>query len=207
MNGIVRKGIRIETISIIWMIIEALVSIIAGVAAASMLLTAFGIDSIIELISAGALLWRLQTESEGASLHKVERAERLAQWVVAIALGLLCCYVLVTSVYGIIVHIRPDNSLAGIIVSLIAVVGMPYLAKRKKNIAGEIGSKALEGDAACSIVCAYMAGTVLVGLGLNLLFQWWWAEYIAALLFLYWLFQETREAFMMLRKKSVCRCK
>ena len=72
---------------------------------------------------------------------------------------------------------------------------MPYLAITKRRIAKQIKSEALAGDAINSITCAYMAGTVLVGLGLNILFGWWWIEYVAALLFLFWLVRETWEAF------------
>lgn len=102
---------------------------------------------------------------------------------------------MVTAVYGLIIHARPESSLLGIGVSAAAVLFMPYLAVTKRRIARSLGSDALNGDAANSITCAYMAGTVLAGLAANTLFGWWWAENVAALLFLVWLFQETREAF------------
>ncbi len=207
MSGALAKGIRIELLSIIWMLVEATVSIAAGIAACSALLTAFGIDSVIELITAGVLLWRLSKEAVSNDAPATARAERFARWVVALALGLLCLYVLATSLYGLYAHILPGHSPTGILISLAAVVGMPWLAGQKKRIAQEINSKALTGDAACSIVCAYMAGTVLLGLVLNYLFHWWWAEHIAGLLFLYWLVKETKEAFDTLRKKQVsCGC-
>jgi divalent metal cation (Fe/Co/Zn/Cd) transporter len=201
------KGIRIEILSIIWMLIEASVSIVAGIAASSTLLIAFGADSIIEIVSATALLWRLTVEARETSQQKIGRAERVAQWIVAFSLLLLCLYVLVTSVFGLLKHSVPDHSLTGICVTLVAVIVMPLLARNKKRIAHEIGSKALGGDAACSMTCAYMAGTVLLGLALTALFHWWWAEHIAALLFLYWLFGETREAFGILRnREATCSC-
>ena len=201
------QGIRIEIISIIWMVVEAIVSIAAGIAACSALLTAFGIDSVIELVTAGTLLWRLYKEVGNNNVQEVAKAERVAHWVVAIALALLCLYVLGTSLYGLIAHVQPENSIPGIAISLLAVIGMPYLASQKKRIAKEINSKALAGDAACSIVCAYMAGCVLVGLVLNYLFHWWWAEHVAGLLFLYWLFKETKEAFETVQKKQhSCGC-
>ena len=201
------KGIRIEIISIVWTVVEAIVSIAAGVAACSALLTAFGIDSVIELITAGTLVWRLKKEADANDAAEVAKAERLAHWVVAVALALLCLYVLGTSLYGLYARIQPENTIAGIAISLLAVIGMPYLAMQEKRIAKEINSKALAGDAACSIVCAFMAGTVLAGLVLNTLFHWWWAEHVAGLLFLYWLFKETREAFDTVQKKEhSCGC-
>ena len=191
----IRSGVKIEVVTVIWMTIEMAVSISAGIAVGSVLLTAFGIDSLIELISGGILLWRLLVESQGGDVEQVEQAEHRAAWVVAIALALLCAYVLISAVYGLIVHTKPESSIFGIGVSAAAVIFMPYLALVKRRVSSRIQSEALAGDAVESITCAYMAGTVLVGLAFNALFGWWWVENIAALLFLVWLLRETREAF------------
>jgi len=191
----IRLGIQIEILSILWMIIEMAVSIGAGFAARSVLLTAFGIDSLIELISAGILLWRLRVESQGGDVDQVEQAERRAGWIVAVTLGMLCVYVFVSAIYGLISHSKPEGTLLGITISAAAVLIMPYLAVVKRGISGRIHSEALASDAIESITCAYMAGTVLTGLVLNALFGWWWVENIAALVFLVWLARETWEAF------------
>jgi divalent metal cation (Fe/Co/Zn/Cd) transporter len=190
----VRIGIRVEVFSVIWMVIEAIVSIGAGIIAGSALLTAFGLDSVIELVSAGVLLWRLLMEEKEGDTQRVERAEHRAAWIVGIALALLCLYVLLTAIYGFAVHAMPESSPIGIAISAAAVIVMPWLAVIKRRIAKQIDSGALRGDAASSLTCGYMAATVLVGLALNALFHWWWAEYVAALVFLFWLVQETREA-------------
>lgn len=179
---------------------EAAVSLGAGIVAHSILLTAFGIDSAIELISGGVLLWRLSAEAGGGEVERVERIEHRATWVVAVTLALLCVYVLGTSIYGLVTQSKPESSLVGIAVSLAAVVIMPWLGISKRRIAGRIDSDALRGDAAENFTCAYMAATVLIGLGLNALFHWWWAEYVAALVFLFWLVGETREAFVEVRE-------
>ena len=190
----VRAGVRIEVITIVWMVVEMAVSIGAGIAAGSVLLIAFGLDSLIELVSGGMLLWRLGVESRGGDVEQVERAEKRAEWVVAVTLALLCVYVLVSAVYGLIAHTTPENSPLGIGVAAGAVLFMPYLAVVKRRISGRIHSEALAGDAVNSITCAYMAGTVLVGLALFALFGWWWVDKAAALLFLAWLGRETWEA-------------
>ncbi len=190
----VRTGIRVEVFSVIWMVIEAIVAIGAGIIAGSALLTAFGLDSVIELVSAGVLLWRLLMEEKEGDTQRVERAEHRAAWIVGIALALLCVYVLLTAIYGIAVHAMPESSPIGIAISASAVIVMPWLAVTKRRIAKQIDSGALRGDAASSLTCGYMAATVLVGLALNALFHWWWAEDVAALVFLFWLVQETREA-------------
>jgi divalent metal cation (Fe/Co/Zn/Cd) transporter len=106
----------------------------------------------------------------------------------------LCIYVLATAGYGLVTRGRPEGSPVGIGLSLAAVVVMPLLALGKRRAASQIGSEALEGDAASSLTCGYMAATVLVGLALNALLGWWWAEDVAALVFLVWLVGEIREA-------------
>jgi divalent metal cation (Fe/Co/Zn/Cd) transporter len=199
----VRQGLRVEFISIIWMVIEMAVSIGAGIAAGSVLLTAFGVDSLIELVSGSILLWRLSVENRAGDLEKVGRAEQRAARVVAITLSLLCAYVLISSVYGLVTRSKPDSSILGIGVSAAALLIMPYLAFTKRRISKRIHSAALAGDAVNSLTCAAMAATVLVGLALNRFFGLWWAEYIAALVFLAWLVLETREAFEALRAENI----
>ncbi|MGA2504927.1 MAG: cation transporter, partial [Anaerolineales bacterium] len=109
----IRMGVRIEVITILWMVVEMGVSIGAGIAAGSVLLTAFGVDSLIELVSGSILLWRLSTENRGGDLGSVRRAERRAAWVVAASLSLLCAYVLISSVYLLLIHAKPESSLIG----------------------------------------------------------------------------------------------
>ena len=191
----VRQGVHLEIFTVAWMVIEAAVSLGAGIIAGSILLTAFGLDSVIELISGSVLLWRLSVEAGGGDAQRVESIERTAAWVVAVTLALLCVYVLVSSLYGLATQDRPESSPVGILVAAAAVLVMPWLAWRKRGVARRIGSEALEGDAAESLTCGYMAATVLIGVGLNALFGWWWIEDLAALAFLLWLGRETYETF------------
>ncbi len=188
----VRAGVRIEQVTIAWMVIEAAVAVGAGLLAHSVLLIAFGIDSVIELVTGGVLLHRLLTELRGGNLEQVERAENRAAWITGTALILLCLYIVTGAAVGLLSRAEPDRSFAGILIAGVAVIGMPILARRKRAIADQLNSPALRGDAACSITCAYMAATLLVGLGLSALFSWWWADSVAALLLLYWLGREAR---------------
>ncbi len=190
----VRAGVNVELVTVAWMVVEAVLAIGAGLLARSVLLTAFGIDSIIELVTGGVLLWRLFTEARGGSLERVARAENRAAWITAVGLVLLCLYVVASAVLGLLTHNKAGASAIGIALAVVAVLGMPLLARRKRAIAARIDSAALRGDAACSITCAYMAGTLLAGLALNAVFQWWWADSVAALALLYWLIPEAREA-------------
>ncbi len=203
----VRAGVRIEQATIAWMLVEAVVAIGAGVVARSVLLTAFGLDSIIELVTGGVLLWRLVTEARHASLGRVERAETSAAWVVGIGLALLCVYVVVVPALALLTHHRADSSPVGIGLAVAALTIMPVLAWRKRVIAERLHSAALRGDAACSITCAYMAGTLLVGVALTTFFGWWWADSVAAFALLYWLVPETREALEGARAgRGACAC-
>ncbi len=120
------------------------------------------------------------------------------------SLALLCVYVLALSGFDLATGRRPENSLLGIGIALAGLIVMPLLVVNKRHIAEQLGSAALRADAACSLTCAYMAGAVLVGLSLNALFRWWWAEDVAALIFLYWLVKETREALEQVRSGKIC---
>ncbi|HEY3344927.1 MAG TPA: cation transporter [Anaerolineaceae bacterium] len=194
-SAAVRQGIRLEIVTIVYMTFEALFSLGAAVLAHSALLAAFGVDSLIELLSGGILLWRLRAEAAGGDLEEVGRAEHRAAWGTVLVLGLLCIYILVTSIFGLVTRAEAETSPLGIGVSLAAVVFMPYLAHRKSHLARDLHSLALADDATASITCAYMAGAVLIGLVLNGLVHWWWAEDVAALVFLFWLARETWEAY------------
>jgi len=190
----VRAGVRVEIITVVWMMFEAIIAIGAGVLAHSVLLVAFGLDSVIEIVSGGALLWRLSTEAHHRSMERVERAEIQAAWITGSALSLLCVYIVATSVVGLAIGSRPDGSPVGIGVSVAALCIMPWLVWQKRSIADTIGSAALRGDAACSLTCSYMAGALLVGVALNTLFGLWWADSVVALALLAWIVPEAREA-------------
>jgi divalent metal cation (Fe/Co/Zn/Cd) transporter len=190
----VRAGVQVEVITVAWMIVEAAIAIGAGVVARSVLLTAFGLDSVIELFTGGALLWRLTTEARGGTLERAERAENRAAWITGIGLALLCLYIVATAVFSIVSGAKPEGSPVGIGLAAAALLIMPWLVWRKRDIAARINSPALRADAACSLTCAYMAGVLLVGVALTTVFGLWWADGVAALALLYWIVPEAREA-------------
>lgn len=203
----VKKGVSIEIVSILWMIIEAVVAIGAGLLAHSLALVAFGADSIIELIAGAVLLWRLAIEANGASLERVNRAEKASSWVVGIGLLLLALYIVVASVDKLWTHQGSESSYLGIGLAVASGIIMPYLSRVKKRIGADIGSKALRADGSCSIVCAYMAWTVLAGVILTALFGWWWVDSIAALALVYFVVKEGWEAVQEARgKEDACGC-
>ena len=196
---VLQSAVRVEWFTVVWMTVEAIVSVGAGLLARSLLLTAFGLDSVIELITSSILLWRLRVETRRGSPAGVVAAERRAQQVTAVALVLLCLYVLAAAVVDLLGLAQSEGSTLGILISLAAVVVMPWLAWVKRGLAQRLGSEALRNDAASSLTCGYMAAAVLIGVACTTLFNWWWAEGVAALAFLVWLVQETREAVEELR--------
>ena len=191
---VLRAGVRVEAFTVAWMVVESVVAIGAGVLARSVLLTAFGFDSVIELLSGVALLWRLRVEALGGDRARVERTEGLVTRISAVLLLLLCVYVLLSSIVGLLLRLAPEGSVGGLVVAFAAVVAMPLLALRKRQVNRTLDSAALRADIVETLTCAYMAAATLVGVGLNLVFHWWWADYLAALVLLFWLVQETREA-------------
>ncbi len=166
----------------------------AGIAARSVLLTAFGADSLIELLSGAVLLWRLRVEAAAGDDSRVEAVERRAAWVSVVLLILLCVYVVATSVGGFALRIEPQRSWLGVAVSAAALLVMPWLAARKRSANQTIQSAALRADIAESVTCAYLAGITLVGAAVTALTGIWWVEYLAALLLLRWLVPEALEA-------------
>ena len=190
----VRRGLRLEAITVGWMAIEAALALGAGIAARSVLLTAFGADSVVELLSGWVLLWRLRAESGAGGAGSVAAVERRATRVSAVLLVLLCVYVGLTSVAGLALRVEPERSWIGVAVSGAAVLLMPWLAVRKRSANRVIQSPALRADIAESVTCAYLAAVTLVGTGLDALTGWWWVEYVAAVALLRWLIPEAREA-------------
>ncbi len=189
-----RAGVKLETLTVVWMVAEAAIAIGAGIAARSVLLTAFGADSVIELLSGATLLWRLRTEARGGELAAVDAIERPADRISAVLLILLCLYVAVTAVAGLLLRVEPERSWLGIGVAAAALVLMPVLAHRKRAANRPIQSPALRADIAESIACAYLAGVTLIGVGINAVTGWWWIEYLAAIVLLRWLVPEALEA-------------
>ena len=189
-----QRGLLIEGISIAWMVVEAVIALMVGVTARSGAALAFGLDSLIELASAGVLVWRLRAEFSVEVPDEIEATERRAGRLVGGALFLLAGYTLLQSAATLLLGIRPEASLPGIGLAVAAMIAMPILARIKRSVATAIGSPALRGDAACSITCAYMAAALLAGLALNALFGWWWADPISALGIVYFVIREGREA-------------
>lgn len=175
---LVRRGERLEYLTIGWNSIEALVAIVAGVIAGSIALVGFGVDSVIESISGGVLLWRLHHDRDVA---RRELAEQRAIRLVGLSFLILAGYVAIDAVNTLIHRERPDESLPGILLAIVSLIVMPLLARAKRKVAVAINSGALHADSRQTDICAYLSAILLGGLLLNALLGWWWADPVAAL--------------------------
>jgi|SRR5882724_3663237 len=173
-----RLGQRLQYLTIAWNSAEAVVSLMAGFLAGSVALMGFGFDSVIEVTSGGAALWRLSRESDEA---KREVAERRALRIVGICFLTLAAYVLYESVSDLVEGKAPQRSIVGIIIAALSLIVMPLLVRYKRRIATRLASGALEAEARQTRVCAYLSAILLVGLGLNAWWGWWWADLLAGL--------------------------
>jgi divalent metal cation (Fe/Co/Zn/Cd) transporter len=192
----IRRIQRVQTVTIAWMSVEAVVSLFAAWRARSPALLAFGGDSAIELFSALVVLWRFRASAVHGG------AERLAARIAGALLFLLAAYVAVTSATSLLGYSEPKPTFLGIAILIAAAAVMPWLAKEKRRLSGATGSAALRADAAQSVLCAYLSLIALVGLAINAIWHVEWADPIAALSVLPLIVWEGREA---VRGKS-CAC-
>jgi divalent metal cation (Fe/Co/Zn/Cd) transporter len=172
-----RRGRVLEYLTIIWNLLEGIVSVGAGLLAGSIALVGFGFDSFIESLSGGALLWRLHLDAP----ERRERAEYIALKLVGISFLLLATYVAFDAIKSLIQREPPEASYIGIGIAALSLVVMPFLARAKSKVAGELNSRALQADSRQTDICAYLSAILLGGLLLNAIFGFWWADPVAAL--------------------------
>jgi divalent metal cation (Fe/Co/Zn/Cd) transporter len=194
----VRFALLLTYITLGWMTIEGAASLLLGWASKSLLLEAFGIDSVVELFSAAVLLWRLRVEASGtATSEHVNLVERRAASLVGYSLYALVVYVVLNSGYGLFIAqsiTDTHESVWGILIGAVAKVGMPILAAYKLKVAARLNSRALRADAIESITCGYLSIVLMVGLAATWLFGWWWLDSVAALALIPFLIKEARAA-------------
>jgi len=190
-TALVSQGRTLEYLTIGWNAGEGIVAIVAGAVAGSISLTAFGIDSFIELASGGALLWRMAVDHDAENR---ERNEKGALRIVGVCFLALAAFILYESGSGLLFRKAPERSLPGILLACASLVAMPLLAQAKRKVARELGSAAMGADAKQSEFCFWLSGILLAGLALNAAFGLWWADAVAALVMAPLIAQEGAEA-------------
>jgi len=197
-HAVVRHGLRLTWATILYNCLEAALAIGAGVVAGSVALVGFGFDSVIEVASGLAGLWRLRAD---ATHDRRLRAERLSLLTVGIAFLLLAGYVLVDAGRSLLTRTPPDRSRLGLLIAAGSLIVMPLLARAKRRVAAQLASRALTAEARQTQICTYLSAILLGGLGLNAAFGWWWADPVAALLMVPLIAWEGLEA---VRGRTVC---
>ncbi|MDE0495195.1 MAG: cation transporter [Acidimicrobiaceae bacterium] len=169
---------RLTAATIGWNGVEGVVAVAAGIAAASVSLIGFGLDSGIEVSAALVLAWRLAQERRTGCKQE---ADRLAQRLIAVSFAALALYVGVESVRDLALGDQPNASLVGIGIAALSLVVMPVMARAKRKLAPLMGSRAVEAEAKQTLLCALLSGALLVGLSANAALGWWWADPLAGL--------------------------
>jgi len=196
--NVIRHGLNLEYLTIAYNSLEGLIAIVAGFIAGSTALLGFGFDSVIEVTSGTALLWRLQADLDE---EWRERVEAITLRIVGVCFLALAIYVSYEAVSSLIDRELPERSVPGILLAVASLIVMPLLARAKRKVARGIDSGAMMADARQTEFCTYLSAILLGGLLCNALFGWWWADPVAALVMVPVIGKEGIEA---LRGETCC---
>ena len=177
--ALVKRGRYLEYFTIGYNSLEGLIAVVAGLIAGSIALVGFGFDSLIEMTSGAALLWRLHADVDEA---RRERVEAISLRIVGVCFLVLAVYVTYDSAKALLKREAPEQSLVGIVLAVVSLVVMPILVQAKRKVARSINSGALMADSKQTELCTYLSAILLGGLLLNALLGWWWADPVAALI-------------------------
>ena len=187
-----RRAVRLEYATNGWNAIEAVLALVFGIVAGSLALTAFGIDSVIEVFSALVVLRELRSHED--HVHQGAGAERMFLRVIGVTFFLLAAYVVIGAAYDLAARARPEHSIAGIVLTAASFLTMSLLARAKHRTGHRINSLPLIADSRETRLCSLLSLVTVVGLALNAAFGWWWADPVAALGIAFLAVQEGLEA-------------
>lgn len=181
-----RRGLLLEYVTLGWNIVGTIIVVAAAMAAHSVALAGFGLDSLVEIAASTVVIWQLR----GIYRQRERRALRL----ISIAFFALAIYVLGQSAHTLLLRVHPGNSPWGILWLALTFAVMLALAAGKHATGTALDNPVLKTEARVTLVDAYLAGSVLLGLALNTLFGWWWADSVAGLVIVFYGFREGRHA-------------
>jgi divalent metal cation (Fe/Co/Zn/Cd) transporter len=175
-ESLVRKARFLARLGLAWHGVEAAIAIVAGIVAGSIALIGFGADSLIEMLAGGVLLWRF-----GGDRATSGEAEHPAHRLIAVTFWLIATYICVEAIRTLAQGDHPEVSWVGIGLSVFTLATMPPLAAAKARVGERLHSSAVTSEGRQTALCAYLSAALLVGLGANAAFGWWWADPFAAL--------------------------
>ena len=197
-----KKALRLSYFTVGYNILEGVVSILAGLLAGSIALVGFGLDSFVESLSGGVMIWRFRQHGR-ISEEEEQRVEQRAIRLIAYTFFILAAYVLYESIKKLYLHEIPDPSLFGIIIAVVSIIVMPVLFYMKYRTAMSLKSISLKADSKQTLACVFMSLSLLVGLGLNYLCGFWQADPIVGLVIVVFL---VREGYTTLKEETLCSC-
>ena len=175
---LVRRSKRLNYATLAYNSLEGLIAVAAGLVAGSIALVGFGVDSLIELTASATALWRLHADVD---VLQRERAEYWSLRIIGLSFLALALYVGIDAVRTLVSRGAPDASWIGIVLAFASLIVMPLLSRAKRSLALQLRSGALVAEAKQTMICTYLSALLLVGLALNAVAGWWWADPIAAL--------------------------
>lgn len=187
-----KKAFYLSVFTVTYNLLEGVVSVAAGMVSGSIALVGFGLDSFVESLSGGIMIWRFRGLGN-LSHEEEERLEAKAAKLVAYTFFVLGVYVLYESLKKLVLQEAPEPSILGIIIAVVSLVVMPVLFLMKHRIGKSIGSRSLVADSKQTLVCCYLSIALLAGLGLNYLFGIWWADPAAGMVIVVFLMREGYE--------------
>lgn len=180
-TGLLRRALQLEWVTVGWNTVEGVIAVAAALAAGSVALLGFGIDSFVETVSGAVILWRIAAERRATDAVRIKRVEDIARKGVALSLWLLALYVAADATYALVNGERPSASAVGVALLVVSAAVMKWLANAKRAVARALHSHAMEADAAQTDFCWKLSVVALIGLGANAGLGWWWADPLAAL--------------------------
>ena len=186
-DKLLRQGLQLEYVTLGWNVVGTVVVIVAAIAAHSVALAGFGLDSLIEIGASTVVIWQLK------NIHNRQREQRALR-LIAISFFALAVYVLAQSAHTLLLQVHPNTSELGIGWLALTLVVMLALAAGKHRVGTLLENPVLKTEARVTLVDAYLAGSVLLGLLLNSILGWWWADPLAGLVIVFYGFVEGRHA-------------
>jgi divalent metal cation (Fe/Co/Zn/Cd) transporter len=202
MSKIKKEGLLLSVFTVFYNIIEGILSIFVGASTGSVSLVGFGLDSFIESLSGSILIWRFTRGSEISNSHE-DGTEQKAIRLISYTFFILGIYVAYESIQKLINQEPPESSIFGVIIAVISIVVMAFLYKKKKQVGMGNHVRSLVADSRQTLACIWMSITMLIGLGLNYLFNIWWSDAVAGLIIAGFLFKEGYQTY---KEKKLCTC-
>lgn len=197
-QSLVRRGLLLNYATLGYNSLEGLIAIAAGLAAGSVALLGFGLDSLIEVSASLAAIWRLYRDRDQPGRAQ---AEQVTLRIIGALFLALAVYVTADAIRALFARSAPDESIVGIVLAALSLAVMPLLARAKRRVALAMGSAALAAEARQTVFCTYLSAILLAGLLLNATVGWWWADPAAALVMVPIIAKEGVDG---LRGRSVC---